>query len=162
MRVRPLARTLTVVRFSKLARSCAFAAPRKVIAHNASAAILFLTCTRAVLQRVCAQKSNYIEMMSRGLFGWAKWLAEYRTYAGPDSCHPSFGLGLEVADDTEELLFRPVVAGGCGAAAGAVLGGLRPVASLDGGDEVREAFEEACGTEVVDHVEQGEFYRVGE
>ena len=33
---------------------------------------------------------------------------------------------------------------------------------LDGCDEVREVFEEACGAEVVDHVEECHLYAVGE
>jgi hypothetical protein len=41
-------------------------------------------------------------------------------------------------------------------------GSFGPGSGLDGGDEMREVFEEAFGAEVVGHVEERELYAVWE
>jgi hypothetical protein len=92
-----------------------------------------------------------------------KYAAQYLTQAGEDSHEPALGLGFDGADDcAKELISGPVVACGAWAAAHAVFGSLSPGAGLHGCYEMGEALEESSGAEVVDHVEEGELYGVGQ
>src|ERR1700761_3616278 len=71
MRVRPLGRTFTVVRFSKLARSCALTLQLSAIAHVTIAAILRFTFTKSPPQTISSQEFT-ISKPEAGLYAWAE------------------------------------------------------------------------------------------
>src|ERR1700742_1097609 len=99
MRVRPLGRTFTVVRFSKLARSCDFAARVKVIARAMTAVIPRRTDAKGVLPKNVRSIPHYNEMRSRTLRLANEYSVQGLTQETEDSCKEAFSFGFDVSDD---------------------------------------------------------------